>query len=70
MSIQRVGERKRRRLERLIDESIHYAYANGGYSWFFITDDHRHGWYDLKTEEWGWVEDPVHVHPICGRLTA
>jgi hypothetical protein len=72
MSIQRLSARNLRRLGRLTGLTVVYGYANGGYHHFFITDDHQHGWFDLKTNEWG-IESPFegpHVHPICSQIEA
>lgn len=32
------------------------GWVNGGYMLGFVTPDHRHGWFDKKTNEWGWHE--------------
>lgn len=52
MSVQRLGAKKLRRLSRIVGADIKLAWASGGYDYAFVTIDHRHGSYDLKTGEW------------------
>jgi hypothetical protein len=28
----------------------------------FVTPDHRHGWWDKKTGEWGWLDENYWGH--------
>lgn len=65
MGIQRLSPRTRRRIQRWTGLGIVYGYANGGYTYWFITDDHRHGWLDLKTRDWGLYDDPSHIGGVC-----
>lgn len=65
MSVQRLGAKKLRKLERVVGEPILRGMASGGYVFEFITPDHRHGGYDLKTGEFWWVENPSHYYPSC-----
>ena len=51
MSIQRLSPKKIGRLAQITGLDVVYGYANGGYAHFFVTADHRHGWYDLRTRE-------------------
>lgn len=58
MSAQRLGERRRRRLERNTGLEIVRAWAHGGYIYDFVVaapehpGGHVHGWYDSKTKQW------------------
>jgi hypothetical protein len=57
MGLQSLGPRKVRRLARITGLDIVHAVAGGGYTYGFVTSDHRHGWYEMKTGEWA-LEDP------------
>jgi hypothetical protein len=67
MSAQRLNDRSRRRIERSTGLEIVRAWAHGGYVFNFVTPEHRHGWWDKKTGEWGWDDDPVH-YSSCTEL--
>lgn len=54
MSAQRLSARSIRRIERAIGEPVLRAWAHGGYTFDFVTPDHRHGWWSKKTGEFGW----------------
>lgn len=54
MSLQRLGDKALRRIERTIGEPVLRGWANGGSVFGFVTPDHRHGWWTKRTEEWGW----------------
>lgn len=60
MSVQRLNDRSRRRIERSTGLDIRRAWANGGYTFMFVTADHRHGFWDKKTGEWDWDDEQVH----------
>jgi hypothetical protein len=60
VSAQQLSDRSRRRIERSTGLSIRRAWAHGGYTFAFVTDDHRHGWWDKKTGEWQWEVSPFH----------
>lgn len=60
MSSQRLGDKARRRIERTIGEPVLRAWSHGGYTMDFVTPDHRHGWWDKKTGEFGWAEPSFH----------
>lgn len=65
MGIQRLSDRKRAAIAADLSVGVVYAYANGGYCYGFVTDDHRHGWIHKSSREVSWETDPVHIHPIC-----
>lgn len=58
MSVQRLGAKKLRKLAGIVGEPVKLGWANGGYRYWFATEGHQHGWYDVKTGEWGW-NDPA-----------
>ena len=68
MSAQRLSEKKTRWLSAQIGIQVVRAWAHGGYTYDFVVADpnparHVHGWYDLKTGEWGlqpWTERGTH----------
>jgi hypothetical protein len=61
MSAQRLSDRKTRWLSKQIGMDVVRAWAHGGYTYDFVVADdpddnpdrHLHGWFDLKTDEWG-----------------
>jgi hypothetical protein len=53
MGSQRLSERSTRRIARSTGLDVVRAWAHGGYTFEFVTLDHRHGWWDKKTGEWG-----------------
>jgi hypothetical protein len=66
MSAQRLGAKKTRWLARQIGMDVVRAWAHGGYTYDFVVVDsepegHLHGWYDLKTGEWG-LREPGNRH--------
>lgn len=54
MSVQRLGPKKIRLIQRAIGDAgtVFRGWANGGYTLWFVTTDHRHGSYNLKTQTW------------------
>lgn len=67
MSAQRLSDRSRRRIERSTGLTILRAWGHGGYVFAFVTDDHRHGFWDMKTGDWEWQEPPTH-YTSCEEL--
>ena len=69
MGAQRLSARSARRLGRVtgLGEALIRGWGHGGYVHGFVTDNHRHGWVDIKTGEWGWEEDPIH-YTSCGEM--
>ncbi len=51
MSLQRLGPRKVRKLSEATGLPVLGGWAGGGYAYWFVTVDHEHGWFDLKTGE-------------------
>lgn len=51
MSAQRLSSRRVRFLTRITGEEVVRGWAHGGYWYNFVTADHRHGVYYLKTGE-------------------
>lgn len=56
MGAQRLGAKALRRIERTIGEPVLRGWASGGYTFGFVTPDHRHGWWNKKDQSWGWYE--------------
>jgi hypothetical protein len=61
MGAQRLSERKTRKVAAVTGLPVIRAWAHGGYVYDFVTAGHLHGWYDLKTGEWG-IEATVRTH--------
>ncbi|MEC3994024.1 hypothetical protein VSR01_10885 [Actinacidiphila sp. DG2A-62] len=68
MSAQRLGPKALRRIARATDLDIVRGWAWGGYTLYFVTADHQHGWFDKKTGEWGWDESPQPHYSSCAEL--
>lgn len=66
MGSQTLSRRSVRRIERATGLDIAFAVGHGGYIHAVVTVDHRHGWFDLKTGEWGM--EPVRYHYTSCRL--
>jgi hypothetical protein len=68
MSAQRLSARRTRWLSNKIGMQVVRAWAHGGYVYDFVVADdnpegHLHGWWDLKTDEWGLRKrDARHMH--------
>jgi hypothetical protein len=71
VSSQRLSPRTIRRIGRAtgLGNQIVRGWAHGGYIHDFVTTTHRHGWFDLRTGGWGWVEDPI-CYTSCRALPA
>ena len=52
MGAQVVGPKKTRQLAERTGLDVKRAWAHGGYYYNFVTADHKHYTYDLKTGEW------------------
>jgi len=60
MGSQRLSPRSVRRIAKATGEEIAFAVGHGGMVHEFVTEGHRHGWFNIKSGEWGWDEDPLH----------
>lgn len=58
MGAQRLGPKKLRKLELALGGPVLRAWASGGYVHSFVTPDHHHGWWDIKTDQIEWA--PAH----------
>ncbi|URN11389.1 hypothetical protein LUW77_03615 [Streptomyces radiopugnans] len=67
MSAQRLSPKSTRRIARSTGLDVIRAWSHGGYTMAFVTADHRHGWWDKKTGDWGIDSKPVH-YTSCGEL--
>lgn len=68
MAAQRLNARSTRRLGRITGlDNIIRGWGHGGYVHGFVTSDHRHGWADIRTGEWGYDEDPFH-YTSCSEM--
>lgn len=61
MSAQRLNERNTRRIAAATGLPVIRAWSHGGYVHDFVTQGHMHGWYALKTGEWG-IATEVRTH--------
>jgi hypothetical protein len=68
VSAQRLSERSIRRIERSTGLSIRRAWSHGGYTFTFVTDDHRHGWWDKKTGLLVWPPGNVAHYSSCREM--
>ncbi|MYR28727.1 MULTISPECIES: hypothetical protein [unclassified Streptomyces] len=68
MGAQVLSPRSTRRIARLTGQEVVRAWAHGGYIMDFVTPDHRHGWWDKKTGEWGWDTGDTGHYSSCVRL--
>lgn len=58
MSLSRIGPKKLRRVQRAVGDdatvlrAVVGSHAPEYWVWHFVTQDHRHGWYDSRSGEW------------------
>lgn len=62
MSAQRLNERNTRKIATATGLPVIHAWGHGGYVHDFVTAGHLHGWYSLKTGEWGILTDHRLMH--------
>lgn len=64
MSASPLGARKLRKIEATIGEPVLRGWSHGGYWLGFVTPDHRHGWWNVKSHEVEWVaaDAPSYTH--------
>lgn len=60
MSAQRLSAKSIRRIERDVGEPILRAWSHGGYTFDFVTPDHRHGEWNKVSHEWRWDVNAMH----------
>jgi hypothetical protein len=65
MSAQRLNARNVRRMARITGLPVIRAWSHGGYIFDFVTQGHLHGWYDLKTGEWGIETEDITHYNTC-----
>lgn len=70
MGAQRLGPKKIRRLAEVTGLEVVRAWAHGGYEYNFVTADHTHYWFDLKTGEWEQLppDHPMPHYQSCREL--
>lgn len=61
MSAQRLNGRNTRKIAAITGLPVIRAWGHGGYVHDFVTAGHLHGWYSLKTGEWG-IETGLVMH--------
>jgi hypothetical protein len=62
MSAQRLSPKSTRRIATSIGEPVLRAWGHGGYTMDFVTPDHRHGWWEKKTGEFGFYSPENTIH--------
>lgn len=62
MSAQILNAKSCRRIERAIGEPVKRGWGHGTYQHNFVTHDHRHGWVDIKTWEFGFTDPDDVIH--------
>ena len=65
MSAQRLNEKKTRMLAEKTGLPVIRAWAHGGYIYDFVTQGHLHGWYSIKSGEWGIIEGHILHYTTC-----
>lgn len=55
MSAQRLGPRRLRQIAATIGEPVLRGWSHGGYWLGFVTPDHRHGSWNVKSREVEWA---------------
>jgi len=60
MGAQRLNARNTRKIATATGLPVIRAWSHGGYTHDFVTAGHLHGWYDLKTSQWGIIARPAH----------
>lgn len=65
MSAQQLGAKALRRIERDIGEPVLRGWSHGGYTFGFVTPDHRHGEWNKASHEWAWEEEPLVHYTSC-----
>ncbi len=71
MGLQVLGVKHVHKIEDVTGLSIARATVNNGYQWrdwFFITNDHRHGWYDRTNGNWALVAEQKIHWSSCAQL--
>jgi hypothetical protein len=53
MSWSQLSDKKTKRIASITGLDVIRAWSRGSYKHEFVTADHRHGWFDLKTSEFG-----------------
>lgn len=62
MSLSRIGPNKLRRIQVAVGDdatvlrAVVASHAPEYWVWHFVTQDHRHGWYDSRTGEWEFLD--------------
>lgn len=70
MSAQRLSAKKIRKIAVATGLELVMAWSHGGYSFNFVTTDHKHGCWDSKSGEWEFYEDQDGSHySSCRNLT-
>jgi len=67
MGAQRLSEKKTRRIATATGLPVIRAWGHGGYVHDFVTAGHLHGWYSLKTGEWGIETGRICHYDTCPR---
>ncbi len=63
-----LNPRSTRRIAGATGLDVVRAWGNGSYTHTFVTAGHQHGWFDVKTQQWGWEERPVNHKSSCREL--
>lgn len=72
MSAQGLGPKRLRQIAMAVGEPIRRGWSHGGYDLGFVTFEHIHGAYNVKTGEWEFDEpaEVMHYYPMCDWLRA
>lgn len=62
MGTQLLGAKWLRKLSATTGKTVVRGWAHGGYTHEFITEDHEHGLFDMKTGEVWWVPNEEVIH--------
>lgn len=65
MGVQQISRRKMNIIERETGQEVLRAWSHGGHVMGFVTPDHRHGWWDKMSGDWGWEEGRITHYSSC-----
>ncbi len=67
MSASILNPQSTRRIARSTGLNVIRAWSHGKYTMAFVTDDHRHGWWNKKNQAWDLEDNPMH-YSSCDQL--
>lgn len=70
MSAQRLGAKKLRKIQGAVGDAavVLRGWSHGGYDFAFVTTDHHHGYYSLRTGAVEWSDERNPHYSSCPEL--